>query len=378
MKRIKRVLYSFLLAVFLVTLAGCSLPGSPTLGETETEGVPSQNPETESKGPIHRLPEDDPPPAEGMVRSILTNEWVSEEARNTRPLAVMIPNETRAIPHYNLSKASVLYEAKVEGSMTRMMGIYEDWADLPKIGNIRSLRSYFAYWAFEWDSVIVHYGGPYFIYDLLKEEGCETIDGMYDSTAFFRSTDRESPHNAYTSGKNVSGAMDKKGYSHEYRGLTDETHFVFAKPNTFNDLSDYGSGARDATFIDMTESFPLTRCYFQYDENDQVYYRSQYLSGGTDGPHMDEATGEQLSFSNVIVQKVKQEEIGDGYLAMQCHDTTHDGWFFTGGRGIHITWEKVGDYGATRYYDDNGYQITLNTGKTMILIIRDTESFSFR
>lgn len=318
------------------------------------------------------------PPKEGMVRSRLTNEWIDEKVAVTRPIAVMIPNESRAQPHYNLSKASVVYEAKVEGSMTRMMAIFEDWQKLNKIGNVRSIRSYFAYWSFEWDAIIVHFGGPYFAYNLLNLETTDNVDGTLDNTAFFRTNDREAPHNAYCSGPGILESVKKNQYELNYRGLTEENHFLFVDPGTVNTLSQYGSNAVDASYVDMTAAYPLTRCYFNYNPDDQLYYRSQYLSGSTDGPHVDGYTDKQLSFSNLIVQRVKQEEIGDGYLAMQCHDETRDGWYFTCGKGIHVTWQKIGDYGATKYYDDNGDQIKMNTGKTMILIIRDTDSFTYR
>ena len=318
------------------------------------------------------------PPKEGMVRSRLTNEWIDEKVATTRPIAVMIPNESRAQPHYNLSKASVIYEAKVEYSMTRMMALFEDWQKLNKIGNVRSIRSYFVYWSFEWDAIIVHFGGPYFVYDLLNLETTDNVDGTKDSTAFFRTNDREMPHNAYCSGPGILEAVKKNQYELNYRGLTEENHFLFADPGTVNTLSQYGSKAEDASYVDMTAAYPLTRCYFTYNPDDQLYYRSQYLSGSTDGPHVDGYTDKQLSFSNLIVQRVKQEEIGDGYLAMQCHDETRDGWYFTCGKGIHVTWQKIGDYGATKYFDDDGNQIQMNTGKTMILIIRDTDSFTYR
>lgn len=317
-------------------------------------------------------------PENGMVQSILTNEWVTEEVASTRPIAVIIPNEARAVPHYNLSEASVLYETKVEGSMSRMMAIYEDWENLQKIGNVRSLRSYFAYWAFEWDAIIVHFGGPYFIYDLLGQAGTDNIDCAHDENAFFRTADRDMPHNAYTSGAMILSSAQKDGYSLSYRSVTEKRHFQFAPEDAPNDLSQYGDNAQNATFVDMTAAFPLTRCYFDYNEEDGLYYRYQYLSGGVDGPHMDGATGEQLSFSNILVQHIVQEEIGGGYLAMQCHDTTKDGWFFTRGKGIHVTWKKISDYGATKFYDDNGKEISLNSGKTMILVIRDSDNFTFR
>ena len=40
-----------------------------------------------------------------------------------------------------------------------------------------------------------------------------------------------------------------------------------------------------------------------------------------------------------------------------------------------MNWEKSSDYGATRYYDDAGNEIELNTGKTMVCIVEDGDSF---
>lgn len=383
MKKTKNI---FLLAAALFFLTACggtgSLP-SPILQDTEppisTTFVPAS--QTPSSADSDVLTEDDSvPPHENMVRSRLTNEWIDKSAASIRPIAVMTPNEIGAIPHYNLSQASVLYEAPVEGRMTRLMAVYEDWSSLSKIGNVRSLRSYYAYWAFEWDAFIVHYGGPFFINELLEEPDTQTIDGNLasDSAAFFRSADRSSPHNGYATGSGLEKVIAKKGYSLEYRGYTTENHFLFTTKAVPNSLSQYGTAARDASYIDMSGCYPLTRCYFEFNEEDGLYYRFQHLSGGTDGPHMDAATGTQLSFKNIIVQNTKSEDLGEGYLAIQCHDTTRDGWYFTNGKGIHVTWEKIGDYGATKYYDDDGNQIVMNTGKTMICIVREEDSFTFR
>lgn len=378
-----RILFTLAVTVFLLAACGQEETNGPIIlneasGATQSgsvEKVPIKN-----DLPADVIIEDDTlPPEKGMVRSRLTNEWVYEDVANTRPIAVMTPNESSAVPHYNLSKASIIYEANVEDRMTRMMAIYEDWKDLERIGNVRSLRAYYAYWAFEWDAFLVHFGGPFFINDLLEEETTQSINGSAgsDEPAFFRTTDRSSPHNAYVSGEGILDVISQKGYNLEYRGLTESGHYNFATKAEPNTLEQYSTGARSATYIDMSGCYPLTRCYFEYNEEDGLYYRSQHLSGDTDGPHIDEATGEQLKFKNILVQNTHHEELGEGYLAFQCHDTTRDGWFFTNGKGIHVTWEKTSDYGATRYYDDFGNEITLNTGKTMVCIVEDGDSFTF-
>lgn len=381
MKKLKLWLLLFAAAFLLPACSDEARLESPIISEEDIITEESSHEEFSSDNGLsdNTIMEDDSlPPDEGMVRSRLTNEWVYEEVANTRPIAVMTPNESAAIPHYNLSEASILYEANVEGRMTRMMAIYEDWKNLDKIGNVRSLRTYYGYWAFEWDAFLVHFGGPFFINDLLAEPTTQNINGSSgrDEIAFFRTTDRSSPHNAYVSGSGISDVIDAKGYSLSYRGLADDEHFRFASKAQPNTLEQYGSLAKTADYIDMSGCYPLTRCYFEYNAEDGLYYRSQHLSGSTDGPHLD-AGGKQLTFKNILVQNVFYEDLGEGYLAFQCHDTTRDGWYFTNGRGIHVSWEKTSDYGATRFYDDDGNEITLNTGKTMICIVEDGDNFSF-
>lgn len=364
------------LTLTALLLGGCSFGSAPEPNDNFIQGE-TISPEGSDSRPSDPSREETQE-KDHLVRSRLTNQWVTADAYNTRPIAVMTPNEVHAIPHYNLSKASILYEAGVEGRMTRMMAIYEDWKELEQIGNVRSLRSYFAYWSFEWDAILIHFGGPYFISNLLEMDTTDSIDGTYDGTAYFRTDDREAPHNAFASGAGILEAASRNGIELENRGLAQDPHFLFAEESAPNTLAQYGSRAQNAAFIDMTAAYPLTRCYFQYNDEDGLYYRFQHLSGGTDGPHVDAATGEQLTFTNILVQNIVTEEIGDGYLAMQCHDTTRDGWFFTHGKGIHVTWQKIGDFGATRFFDDDGNEIVLNTGKTMILVIRDGAGFSFR
>lgn len=387
MKKIQPV---FMLFILLLALAGCGKDDVlPDVGDSGFSGPDSAMNTTVSPSSGAPAPsggdamdaDGTNPPREGMVRSILSNEWVDGDAAAARPIAVMIPNDVDAVPHYSLSKASVIYEANVEGRMTRMMALYEDWEDLEKIGNIRSIRTYYMYWAFEWDAFIVHFGGPFFINELIAQETTEHIDGNLnsDAGAFFRDTSRLTDYNnAYATGSGLADVISRKGYSLNYRGLSDETHFRFADESAPNNLTQYEKEAEPATYIDMSGCYPLTRCYFEYNEEDGLYYRSQHLSGGTDGPHIDETTGEQLTFKNILVQYVKYEDLGNGYMVFQCHDDSRDGWFFTNGKGIHVNWEKTSDYGATRYYDDQGNEIMLNTGKTMICVVKEGDNFNFR
>ena len=123
---------------------------------------------------------EDVPPEEGMTRSPLTNEWISGDIEEQRPIAVMVPNDSSALPHYSLSKADILYECPVEGKMSRLMAVFKylDNEERKRIGNVRSSRDYFVYWAFEWDAIYFHFGGPYYIAPVIEQKMC-IRDSMY-------------------------------------------------------------------------------------------------------------------------------------------------------------------------------------------------------
>ena len=320
---------------------------------------------------------EDVPPQEGMVRSRLTNEWVSADVASLRPLAVMIPNDKSALPQYNISNADIVYECLVEGEITRLMAIYGDWTNLERVGNVRSCRDYFVYWAFEWDAIYCHAGGPFYIDEVIGRSDTQNINALVaPQGVFYRTSDRSAPQNLYLDGQDIVKESNRLGYDLSPRnGYSDNVHFQFATKAKPNNMEDYGSSAVTATKIDLSAAYPVTQTWFEYNAEDGLYYRYQTPSGGA---HMDAATESQLAFENVLIQFTYHEQRDEnGYLAFQCIDTSKDGWLFTNGKGIHVNWKKTSDYGATRYYDDNGKEVQLNTGKTMICIVQDGDTFSY-
>ena len=144
-------------------LFGCGKTEEPQTPEQPVEEIAPEA-ETTDATETTEEPEnpwaDDEPVPEGMVRSQLTNEFVSEKVAKKRPIAVMINNIINAVPHSGISQAGVIYECVVEGSLTRMMAVFEDWEEIEKIGPVRSCRDYYVYWAYEWDAIYCHFGGP--------------------------------------------------------------------------------------------------------------------------------------------------------------------------------------------------------------------------
>ena len=156
----------------LLLLSGCKQE-EPSEASLEPIDTPSVSAPAASQTSVPEVETNEPaadvPPAAGMVRSRITNEWVSEKIANRRPVAIMVPN-TKTASQYGLSTADILYECNVESSITRLMGIWENWDGLDKVGNIRSSRDYFLYWSFEWDAFHIHYGGPFYMDDLIARK----------------------------------------------------------------------------------------------------------------------------------------------------------------------------------------------------------------
>ena len=356
-------------------LFGCGKKDDDSVIEPETAIEATE--EAGSEEAATEVVDDEVPPEAGMVRSKLTNEWVSADVGELRPIAVMIPNDKSTLPQYNISNADILYECMVEGELTRLMGIFGDWTGLERVGNIRSCRDYYVYWAFEWDAIYCHAGGPFYIDEVIGRKDTNNINALTaPKGVFYRTTDRSAPQNLYLDGADIMKEANRLGYELTPRdNYSDEVHYQFASKSNQNTLETYGSDAVSALKVDLKDAYPITQTWFEYNEDDGLYYRFQKPSGGA---HMDAATDTQLAFKNLLVQFTYHEKRdANGYLAFQCNDTTRDGWYFTNGKGIHVNWKKTSDYGATKYYDDNGEEIVLNTGKTMVCIVEDGDTFTY-
>ena len=308
--------------------------------------------------------------ATGYVPSVYTNEPVTTDQAALRPIAVMMPTDKKAQPSYGIGNAKILYEIMEEGEISRQMAIIDNWQGLPKIGNLRSCRLYYIPEANEWDPILVHFGGVVYMKDRITAPDVDNLSGTFEygvggekpgSQFFFRTADRKAPHNAYISAEGVIAGANQMGYSLAIRApFYHPQHFTFAQG--VNTLEQYGAAA--ANKIDLSQIFTYTKSAFVYNANDGLYYKSIHGQ-----PQVDGLTGAQISFANVIIQNTKWAKLdAKGYLTFANLDTTEDGYYFTKGKVIHVTWQKTADYAPTKYYDDYGNEIQLNTGKTYIAI----------
>lgn len=174
-------------------------------------------------------------------------------------------------------------------------------------------------------------------------------------SAYFRTKDRKTPHNAYASGPKLRQAIEASGYADAYPESY-EGHYTFAPESAPVCFEDGIAAAK------VVPGYQLSNPWFEYHPEDGLYYRYQY-----GGPHMGDEG--QIAVKNIIFQYClwkyyKPTE----YLDIEVH-TPATGYYFTNGHGILIRWEKDGAYGVTKYYDMDGQEIKLNPGKTWVCIL---------
>lgn len=347
-------------------LAGCQKQAVQAPAETtveETIEIPETVPETTTEAETEEETEaeteyvpDERKEVDGKIQSYLTGEMMPVAQANRRPLAIMMSNDQASLPQYGINRAGVVYEAPVEATMNRYMAIMENYDDLDRIGSVRSCRTYYTYFAREFDAIYAHFGQSTFAKPYLKNvDNINGIEGT-GSTAFYRAKDKRSPHNAYASFQGIQKAIEKLGYSQEY-DPSYEGHFRFANEGKTAVLQ--GADVREAWKV--TPGYKLNNPWFEYHDDDGLYYRYQY-----GGPH--NGSEGQIAVSNIILQYCPAGYYAStDYRNINLHD---DGWgyFITGGQAEDITCKKDGEFGVTHYYDASGNEIVLNQGKTWICI----------
>lgn len=312
---------------------------------------------------------------DGKMQSYLTGEWKDADVVQRRNMAVMIPNNKASLPQYGISLASVIYEAPVEGRITRLMGLFEDYDDIDHIGPVRSSRDYYVYEAMAYDSIYVNWGlavpfvGPIINTDRIDNVS-QAVSGI-DKAAqeAFDRISRPGYAQEYTGYMFIDGynkAVERLGYDTTY-----EEHGRFVQAFTFaND----GHRAEYDGYPSATKVYPGGTARnnggygqhlpcFEYKESDGLYYRTQYGAA-----QVDDYNGEQLTVSNVVFKlchgEVREPSDKD-YLAFSVHGEG-DAYVFTNGKVIKGTWKRASDNDPNLFYDENGKEIVFNQGKTWI------------
>jgi hypothetical protein len=305
------------------------------------------------------------PPKPTTVPAPLTGLSVTTAQAAEPIIGVMIENlYPDARPQSGLSAAGVVYEALVEGGITRFLAIFQEPLPTP-IGPVRSLRPYYLDWGLEYGIPIAHAGGSQPALANVSTTHVQDINALlYDGSSFYRTTDRLAPHNLYTNDQLLSALDARLG---------------FAKAPTFTPRVRKKDapvkGVVPHPTIDISFSYSDYAVEYRYDAASNSYAR--WMAGT---PHVDRNSGKQIMVKNVVVlyAPTSYSTQPDGKPETDISDVgSGKAVVFTDGSATIGTWTKASQTAQTTLTDSTGKAIELNAGNTWFSTVPTTNAVTY-
>ena len=343
----KRHLIITLIFTILLTLVltGCmaKTPEEPATTTTETT--------TEAPPPVY-------------YNSLTGKSDISEKAVGKRPIAIMVNNIKASLPQYGIYKADIIYEMLVEGGITRMMALYGDYTKVPKVCSVRSCRYYFPIFAHGYDAVYFCFGSNKSLATpTLNRIGIDYFDGNEDPDplVFGRDSERlkkySREHTAYVNGKNIPQFLKENSVTAKSRYGKDFLAFNFRDENESKAV---GNISANEVRLDFSKLYYST---FTYNPKTKTYYKTHCGK-----PHVDSSNDKQLNFTNIFVLETDVNNYKGGSL-MEINWKKGEGYHISMGKARKITWVKESEDSNIKFFNEEGKEIKVNTGKSYIGVI---------
>ena len=264
--------------------------------------------------------------------------------------------------------------------------MFSDADSIPEVGPIRSGRDQFLQLLMPWDILYYHDGESIFCTQFVSVYGYSglNIGGKnYFKTPIHpivshrnnRGRDVAYEHTEFTSGKEICKAASDAGISLYAPGEGTFFHFADYRTDEVNKLKGEPSAKKIA--IVHSESY---RTSFSYSALSHTYAMQMYNSSkkATENT-VDELTGEQLTFENVVVCFADMDAYaGDSHDVQEVqYIKGGDAYLFTRG-GVQVgRWEKTYPTNPLKLYTKSGEEMTLNRGKTYFALVDNDELSNF-
>ena len=349
-----------LLLALTMLLCGCGkaeeseVTAAPTLAGAVTE---IEIPETTAEPTTE--------PTEPEVYFDPLNGEILDAPFDGRIYASTISNIPDALPHVGVTKADILMETFVNGSIVRGLALYTDLSDVEAIGSTRSTRLMFNDIVQHYNAIMTHAGGSsqcledannrglaHYNVDSLMRQGDPLAQELAYRDKEYR---RAYEHCLFVKGPSVKPYAESKGV--QVSGMPETDYgLIFTEDGT----PAAGEGA-DKITVTITYNRSKKDTVMIYDADLGKYTYNQY------GKLMkDQITGEVECFENVVIMFAN---IGMNNI-YQVTDFTEGGtgYYACGGKLIPITWSCDGESSPFRFFTEDGQQIPFGQGSTYIAI----------
>lgn len=263
-------------------------------------------------------------------------------------LAVKVDNASGARPHTAIEDADMVYVEKVEGGMSRLIGIYS--SELPEeIGPVRSAREYNAEQLRTFGQPALAYSGAQAgVDELLDKSPLFNLSNDTFPEAYARDDSRPAPHNLYLDPQVLLDEADEASLSDDI-GLE------------FGDEPGGGGVPTDERAVD----YGTAEIKVEWSDEEERWLAS------FDGEPAMSTDGEQLGGKTVVFQEVDMppSEFQDPTNTTPFIETVGSGTatVLRDGKAYETEWERTDADGGTTYTLPNGDPMPFDPGQTWVV-----------
>lgn len=273
-------------------------------------------------------------------------------------IAIMIDNNSDAHPLSGVNEAKIIYEAPVEGGITRLMAIFAKHQQVEKVGPVRSARPDYFDWVKEYGlPMYIHCGGSPVALSLLKtERGLINLDEFFRSAYFWRVNSRVAPYNLYT-----SSSLWQKAWENYGKEAPLWQTFLF------------GQSATTTMALEIEVSYSKSSVVnWKYNSEKKVYERFNNKK------EVKDEKEEKIIAQTLIVTKNKVK-ILDEVGRREIHNIgSGEAYIFAEGKVSTGTWKKSRAEFRTRFYSESGEELSVLPGKIWFMSVpEETEVIIF-
>lgn len=335
---IKKIL-CLLLCIMMCSFVGCKKKAEP---------VESQVPTTE---PTTAAPTE--PKKVTYINPLTGEDGLSKKASVQRPVAIMVNNISNAQPiQTGVANADIVYETEVEGGITRLLAVYQNFKSVKKIGSIRSSRYAYIDIAAGHNAIYAYHG--------IDTRYAQPHLGAVDSIQI----------GDYSGGARIPNGQ---AYEHTLYTYPDKTWKYIqstsikttqSKPKTWQSFVPADEPVKlEKKAKSVTVPFsPAYKTTFKYDSSAKKYTR--YFNGTE---RKDYNTGKSTKVKNVFVLNTSITYYPDGYHRNVAL-ASGSGYYFSNGRYTTIKWSKGDSSNGFKFTDKNGKALKVNPGKSWVCI----------
>jgi hypothetical protein len=267
----------------------------------------------------------------------------------------MIDNHPDSRPESAVSKAKIVYEAPVEGGLTRYLAIFDSKQVVAEVGPVRSARAYFLDWLQEYGrGLYMHSGGSPEALSAIKTKKIFDANEFFWGEYYWRNSDRQAPHNLYTSSDNWQKIVGQYGNT--------STLFTADKAWKYTRIIGKTIGASGGIKIPFSDDYMVA---WIYDAKALNYTRT------LNGIKETDKDGAEVRARNILVQITAVKEIANDDKGRVEVVTvgSGDAIILKKGSVTYGTWKKKSLSDRTRFYDKNKKEVMLAPGNTWVEVV---------